>query len=581
VYPQSQYLLGVIYLKQTQLPTPVVPSPKEADTVPDSARPYARAVLQFQKLSRLKAETPEQRHVADLAWMALARIFYETGNPLDAVDAYQRIPRDSPEFATMLSELGWAYVALEDFGEAQRALEVLSVVSPQRLEFAEGALLKADLLLRAKDYEKARLTYRQVRRQFEPIEAEVRAFLKAHPEPELYYDRLLDRRLGVKTEDALPPLLLDWLGDDEANPVFSLIDDVSRARLLVRESDVMLERMNAVLDSPARTGAFPELRAQLIGAVGLLNRLAKGKYALALAYDEIASPGPDGRAMQAKRLPLMDRFQWLPVTRQDFSQRDEAGRKGWLELSQRLQRIELDADKLRAVVNALERVLKNPDRFGVSDRPGFREQIEQEVLANRGDLEVYAARISDLRHAIDRGRLHVGFGDARTLSDDRVRREFDALFEQELRAAAAGAAGERAANFARDALALWARVIGVQQKLEGERSKLEAEVDAGLGGLRLAVDKEARTMAAHTDSLDLLDQNARHLVGEAARESFASVGQRLRSIVMRADIGITQEAWEVRARHLERLRSLQRARAREERALDAELKEVLDGERLQ
>src|SRR5690606_40121817 len=97
--------------------------------------------------------------------------------------------------------------------------------------------------------------------------------------------------------------------------------------------------------------------------------------------------------------------QWLPVTRQDFSQRDEAGRKGWLELSQRLQRIELDADKLRAVVNALERVLKNPDRFGVSDRPGFREQIEQEVLANRGDLEVYAARISDLRHAIDRGRL--------------------------------------------------------------------------------------------------------------------------------------------------------------------------------
>ena len=46
--------------------------------------------------------------------------------------------------------------------------------------------------------------------------------------------------------------------------------------------------------------------------------------------------------------------------------------------------------------------------------------------------------------------------------------------------------------------------------------------------------------------------------------------------VLRADVGITEQAWEVREEELERVHNLQTERAREEQLLDEELREVLD-----
>jgi hypothetical protein len=54
------------------------------------------------------------------------------------------------------------------------------------------------------------------------------------------------------------------------------------------------------------------------------------------------------------------------------------------------------------------------------------------------------------------------------------------------------------------------------------------------------------------------------------------VRDKLRNIVLRADVGITEQAWEVREEELDRVRNLQTERAREEQLLDEELREVLD-----
>ena len=80
----------------------------------------------------------------------------------------------------------------------------------------------------------------------------------------------------------------------------------------------------------------------------------------------------------------------------------------------------------------------------------------------------------------------------------------------------------------------------------------------------------------YAQNLDGLDQQARLLVGEIAMKNFGLVRDRLKSIVLRADTGIVQEAWEVREEQALRVRNLQRERAREEQTLNDELREVLD-----
>ena len=51
---------------------------------------------------------------------------------------------------------------------------------------------------------------------------------------------------------------------------------------------------------------------------------------------------------------------------------------------------------------------------------------------------------------------------------------------------------------------------------------------------------------------------------------------RLRNIVLRADVGITEEAWEVRESQQTRVRRLKVEKARTESRLQEELDEVLD-----
>ncbi len=61
-----------------------------------------------------------------------------------------------------------------------------------------------------------------------------------------------------------------------------------------------------------------------------------------------------------------------------------------------------------------------------------------------------------------------------------------------------------------------------------------------------------------------------------AQRNFTLVRDKLQNIVLRADVGITEQAWEVREEELDRVRNLQTERRAQEQLLDEELKEVLD-----
>jgi hypothetical protein len=90
------------------------------------------------------------------------------------------------------------------------------------------------------------------------------------------------------------------------------------------------------------------------------------------------------------------------------------------------------------------------------------------------------------------------------------------------------------------------------------------------------VEAERLKINDYNMQLGRLDGEAHDLVGQVAKRNFGLVRDKLRGIVLRADVGITEQAWEVREEELERVHNLQTERAREEQLLDEELKEVLD-----
>ncbi len=565
---EAQYLLGVILTKQALLEQNAANAP--------ALRRFGPAIDQFRRVARMPATTQPQKHVVDLAWMAVGRLCYEAEAYPEAAEAYSHVSRQSPEFSMMLHELAWVYVRVGDFQRAQRALEVLSIADPNNLDIADGSLLRADLLLRSGEFDKALTLYRSVRGRFDPIRDQVDHFIQTTVDPASYYDRLTADP-EVQTDDKLPPLALAWAREQaEDQNVFSVIDDVNRSRDLVKQSRRLASRLNGVLAVPTRAKAFPEIRAGLEHTISLTNKLGKARLSLAQGIDEKAGDvsGELASVRQERRL-LQKRILGLPVTSAEFAERDDAGVRQWNTVSQSLQQLTIEADKLRAMVNALKRVLKQPENLGVTADAATRERFRLEIDANERDLEGYEQRIAHYREAIENGRVQSGFGDQRYIDDDAARRRFRDLLNRETALCAAGQDAD-AAEFARSIQPILARADAIDLRLEGNRVELERQASAQAEVLRAKIGEELATVETRAAALDQVDQEARLLVGQVAMKAFAAVRERLKGIVLRADVGIVQEAWEEREEQALRVRQLQRERAHEEQTLNDELREVLE-----
>jgi tetratricopeptide (TPR) repeat protein len=574
---QTQYLLGVILLKEAA-PPPVDATVTPSDTAPAQRPRYNAAIEQFRKVTRIPAPTVNLKHGIDLAWMAVGRLYYESEAYPEAAEAYSHVDRRSPEFSTMLHELAWVYVRLGDYQRAQRALEVLTITDPNRLDVADGSLLRADLLLRSGEFDKALTLYRSVHGRFDPIREGVDRFMASTTDPAAYYDRLTADPDIQTNDDKLPPLALTWareLAEDEN--VFIVIDDARRSRDLIKKSRKLAMKLNAVLAVPTRAKAFPELRVAMEHNMAVTNKVAKARALLAQGMDSVAGDaGGELASVRQERRALMKRLGWLPITPADFAKRDESGDRQWSKVSQALQELQVEADKLGAIINGLKRVLAEGAQFGVSPDPATRERFRLEIEANERDLEGYRKRIQEFRDGIEMGRAQSGFGDQRYVDDDQVRRRFRELFAREVSLCAGGQDSGDASDYARSVQPTLSRADALELNLDGKRAELERTAAAKADVLKKKISDEVGALETHSARLDQLDQEARLVVGEIAMRNFMRVRDRVKGIVLRADIGIVQEAWEQREEQRQRVRNLQRERAREEQMLNDELREVLE-----
>lgn len=586
---QSKYLLGAIAVKEAAplppvdlvtdgtasegAPAPVTP---QAGAVPRDR--YAKAIEAFRRVTLLSPDQERHRHVIDLAWMAIGRLFYESDSYLDSAEAYSHVDRRSPEFTTMLYELAWVYVRLGDYQRAERALEVLAIADPKSLQFADGSLLRADLMLRSGKFDRALTLYTSVRNQFDPIRDQVDRFLKTTTDPAVYYDKLVDDQ-EVSGPNDLPPLAIQWAREGaEGDRVFSVIDDVSRSRELVRDSRKLASKLSVVLGSATRAKAFPELKAGLEQALALLNRLTLARADLARGLEDVNDSALSGEigAVRAKRRALMKRITWLPKNDGDFSRREVSGEGQWNKVSQKLQQLEIAADGLQAVINGLTRVMQDSDRHGVARDAESKRRFEAEIAANQRDLVQYRKRIKQYRDAIEMGRVQIGFGDQRYVEDANLRAEFRTLLTREVALAAQGQAGSSAAEYAKSIQPVLSSAASAETTLEAAYAKLDKQVEDETSALKQKVADETANVQKLAEQLELLDQQARLLVGEVAMKNFGLVRDRLKSIILRADTGVVQHAWEVREEARSRVINLQRERSREETSLNDELREVID-----
>lgn len=584
---QARYYQGMVAMRQArpaapppQLPAAQANQPAQPEATVRAPVNYKQAIETFKIATELPPDTEEHRHVIDLSWMAIGRLHYEMENYVSAAEAYSRVGRDSPEFGTMLYELAWVYVRLGDVQRAERALEVLQIADPTSPMVGDGTLLRADLLLRAGAFDKALQLYVSIREEYEPMRARLEAFIDNTTDPAVYYEKL-----SAQSQDALdqneeiPPIAVRWAREAEDGPMaFAVIDDVNQCKQLLRQSYLLIDKLNIVLNAANRARAFPELLAGEEKALSLLNRISRMRLMIARGMDDEEPKELAGEMGQVReqRRQAQGTISALPVTSGEFADRDYQGMRQWNTVSQELTRRTIEIDYLNATINGLRRMLKEDAQRGVARSPEDVKRFNAELDDNERLLKQRRQEADDLRRQIEIGRAQIGIGDARYQNDAVARVSFRDALEREVMLASQGQAGGDAQRYAGKVRPALEQSRAVEDRLVAQFAELERQVAARIGEVQAKVEAERVKINGYNMQLGALDTEARDLVGQVAKRNFLFVRDKLRGIVLRADVGITEQAWEVREEELERVHNLQTERAREEQLLDEELREVLD-----
>ena len=255
----------------------------------------------------------------------------------------------------MLYELAWVYVRLGDSQRALRSLEVLSIADPNSPYMADGTLLRADLMLRTGQFDKALKLYQDARAQFDPCATRSIRFSSRPTIRRSTTTNSRENEYGVEHADTLPQIAVQWAREAEDGPAaFSVIDGVKECRDLLKRARALASTQPRARVSRAQAGE--ERRRSLLSLVAL--RLAGAWPRGSTRRNETVSG--DMQHVRDERRALQKRLASLPVTEADFATREADAQARWNGVSQKLQQMTLQVDQLQAIVNGLKRAHRGP-----------------------------------------------------------------------------------------------------------------------------------------------------------------------------------------------------------------------------
>ncbi len=547
-YGQARYFVGVIYTLREQ---------------------YPQAIEAFARVLRSEATTPEAQEVAELAHLALGRLYYETDQLDQAIEAYQAVPRTSANFDVALYEIAWVYIRLGDATRAERSLEVLELAAPESRFIPDALLLRGNLLLRNGRYTDAQTVFSQVHSQFGPVREDLDEMARSHDaDPQGYFRQLVrDNFTAFDANAFLPPLAERYASlEGDWDRAIGVLSDLAQARQMVEETTELVQRLTHAIDAPNHVAIFADLRRQAERATQLRNRVTRLRQQL-VAIEERRGGGGSSELQQvrAQRREIERFLSEMPTSDEEVSRLDDAVLGRYQAMRRDLARLEVELYGMEARATAIGVYLdqtadQRPDR---SVEAGMR----QELANHRASIEQYRAQIRQFEIEIEAQALQVGVGDDRYARQGRLRDEYERLVQREHEL---GGGSDPAID------RLYQRMGRVETTLDGRDAAVTRAADQRAEEIRSQVATESERISGYQTAITQLESEAEEVVGAVTYQNFVAVQRRFYDLVLRSDVGDIDVAWAVREEHRTRVEMLTLSRTHELQALDDEFREITD-----
>ena len=214
---------------------------------------YKSAVQSFQQSILAQERNDSDARVAQLAYMALARIAYETGDYDASIYYYRKVPRESLQLPIAFYESAWCFFVKGDYSRALGTFHALHSPYFGHYFYPELWILEATIYLNMCRYEFAKQSIEMFRNNISVLAVPLRQFMQSMRTPAEYYMAMLRIMEGDRSYSLPRPLLYPVLGNVEFFGLYRTIHQIEGEKKKLeasrRELGAWAEEKLAVLES--------------------------------------------------------------------------------------------------------------------------------------------------------------------------------------------------------------------------------------------------------------------------------------------------------------------------------------------
>lgn len=499
-----------------------------------SGAPAPRALPEGTAVS---PEADLDAQVYDLARLAIARLHYERGELDEAIAHYGALSMGSIFFEQGLVESVWIDIKREAYDHAIRRLEIQLIAQPDIVRGYESRLLQGKLLLLQGRPDEAQESYETLAQEFEPVLLEMRRTV-AQQAGKL--DRYLHAQLSAggnhfDPKRFLPPKAAHFVDSDEwAERAFVLVGDLGRQHADLEDTRELALEVEAALGAGGRLKLFPQVYEGWQQALEYRARALQVRIALNEAAAQGAPTSPEYAQLAAARGEWQARFLQLPLNVSARKARNQAEEKIAEELGQQIFRLNIELRSLEAQLVAIERYLA--DVLALSPQLVAGLPAHHQVQRERGELLRTQGAISALKRELTERQAQIGGADRSYEADEVIYRGLARALEAE-------AQWLRAQGRAPEAAAL-RRVEAVEAQVRAFIEQAVALTQTRTADYQARLDEERERLARYGQRLQTFDSESSAVGGALAAQTFLSVLGRISEVILQADVGLVEVAWQ-------------------------------------
>jgi tetratricopeptide (TPR) repeat protein len=592
------------------------------------------ALLAFATILKNPPKTDSQKRIAELAHLAMARIYLDRGQLTNSLDEYGKIPTKSDYFNDSLYESAWVAIKGKDYVKARRSLDLLLTNAPESSLAPEVKLLIGSLHIREESYGPATDQFAKTREEYDPIHKQLAADLQKAGDAPAYFRELIAKNLNKFDTTAVLASAAagKWVKPEpEVERVSTLIGDEAELRKSLDESDEIVRRLEKALSGPSRVNVFPELAAARGKGLDLSDQLTQVRKQLTKLETQLVSPviGSEKATLdrlEADRSALEAQLATMPTRADQIALRAEKARYALNEIDKHASELQTILTGLRNQVNAARTLYHdNVDKSVSGEAPlppqvsaprpdspnlpflqkkseldkrlgevktqierakGRVDKLKDLVLqgqAARPELEactteVDAAQIAiyGVRKDVEDSSVQVGVDDPEMQQAQQVKTQLDELLRRQhaLGLEVRSRLGADARVRAEQIESILERGRGVQQKIAAFNAHIDSILDVRLKEFHSQlVDEKAHVVGYRTTLAGYTGESA-EVGGGVVAENFKKVTKRFYDVVVRSDVGIIDVAWALKDSATRETSRLVAERKRELKLLDDEFKQV-------